>query len=96
MWIVKTIVVDRFGAKTTEIIEVSDQHTASIKRDFQIDKWFKRIVSDKEPDCFFYFKRNGAKFEINLEMINFIMDMTNKFELPERKCEFSIECYELK
>ena len=102
MWITKTIFVGSDGNRTIEINESTTKEWAEKKRAKQLERWYDIIVQSPRdiydlPDCLYDIvsKTNDAEEnDFQLDMIQFTLEMKNKYSEPNFKNSFSIEVYE--
>ena len=90
VWITKTEFVGSAGNKTTEINESTDKEWAEVNKQRQIERWYRIVVDSKNdiPSQLLY-PMFTSMDNIRLDMIHFVIDMTNKYANKEYKSSFS-------
>jgi hypothetical protein len=102
MWITKTIFVGSDGNRTIEINESTTKEWAEKKRAKQLERWYDILVQSPNesydlPSILYDIvsKTNDAdEYNFQLDMIQFTLEMKNKYSKPNVKNSFSIEVFE--
>ena len=100
-WITKTIFIGSDGNKTTEINESISIEWAHKNRIKQIQRWYKIIVIEDNfndfptglDDVLTHIEDENV-VEFQLDVINFTLQMKNKYLKPLRLNSFTVSVYE--
>lgn len=97
MWITKTIFIGSSGNETTEVTYSTTLEFANYKRESQLCRWYNILVdsnSNIPSGLKQIIQYTQDLTNIRLEMIQFVLAMSNKYDKKEVERKFSIEVYE--
>lgn len=98
MWITKTEFIGSDGNKTIEINESTDEKYANLKKEQQLERWYKILVDSHTiiPDRYtlISFFEPQDRATLMFDIIQATLTIKNKRHKPKFENKFNIEVYE--